>query len=109
TPQDLALLDARKTINFSKKLNVPVIGIVQNMTAFKCPHCGNYIDIFEGTGTAKAARDFGIEILGKIPIDKKIVETGDQGEAYIRNYKDLESAKAMASIVDRIIEKIEKL
>ena len=106
TPQDLALLDARKTINFSKKLNVPVIGIVQNMSAFKCPHCGKLIDIFEGSGTEKAARDFGIEILGKIPIDKKIVETGDQGEAYIRNYKDLESAKAMVKIVDRVIKKI---
>ncbi len=107
TPQDLSLLDARKTINFSRKVNVPVIGIIQNMTAFKCPYCGKLIDIFEGSGTEKAAKDFGVEILGKIPIDKKIVETGDKGEPYIKDYKDSDSAKAMASIVDKIIEKIE--
>ena len=109
TPQDLALLDARKTINFSKKLNVPVIGIVQNMTAFKCPHCGNYIDIFEGTGTEKAARDFGVDILGKIPIDKMIVEASDKGKAYIKNNRDSESAKSMESIVNKVIKKVENV
>jgi len=106
TPQDLSLLDARKTINFSRKVNVPVIGIIQNMTAFKCPYCGQYIDIFEGAGTEKAAKDFGVEILGKIPIDKKIVETGDKGEAYIKNYKESDSAMAMSHIVDKIIERL---
>lgn len=106
TPQDLSLLDARKTINFSRKVNVPVIGIIQNMTAFKCPYCGQYIDIFEGAGTEKAAKDFGVEILGKIPIDKKIVETGDKGEAYIKNYKESDSAMAMTHIVDKIIERL---
>ena len=106
TSQELALLDVRKTINFSAKLNVPVLGIIHNMSAFKCPHCNKEIDIFSGSGIEKAAKDFGIEILGKIPIDRKIVESGDKGLAFIHDYGNLESAKEMSKIVEKITKKI---
>ncbi|MEA2104496.1 MAG: Mrp/NBP35 family ATP-binding protein [Candidatus Cloacimonadota bacterium] len=107
TPQDLSLLDARKTINFSKKLNVEILGIVENMSGFKCPHCGEMINIFEGMGVKKAAEDFGVDILGQIPIDPNISKTGDMGESYMKNHSDAESAKEFSKIADAILAKFE--
>nr|HPR17930.1 Mrp/NBP35 family ATP-binding protein [Candidatus Cloacimonadota bacterium] len=75
TPQDISLLDARKTIKFSQKMNVPILGIIENMSTFVCPHCHKEIDIFTGMGVQKAADDFAIDILGKIPIDVNIVKS----------------------------------
>ncbi len=106
TPQDVALLDARKTIKFSQKLHVPVLGIIENMGKFTCPHCGEAIDIFKGLGVEKAAKDFNIEILGKIPIDMKISEMGDKGGSFIDVYRETDSAREMKKIVNRIIEKL---
>ncbi len=106
TPQDIALLDARKTIKFSQKLNVPVLGIIENMSTFVCPHCGEKIDIFTGLGVEKAAKDFNIEILGKIPIDVNIVRSGDKGRSYLDNFKHLAPAKEIYKIVSKIMKKI---
>jgi ATP-binding protein involved in chromosome partitioning len=108
TPQDIALLDARKTIKFSQKMDVPVIGIVENMSTFACPHCGEEIDIFQGMGVEKAAKDFNIDILGKIPLDRKIVESGDSGKTFISEFAENISAKAFEKVVEKVIEKIEK-
>ena len=108
TPQDIALLDARKTIKFSQKLNVPVLGIIENMSTFVCPHCGEEIDIFQGYGVAKAAADFQIDILGKIPIDRKIVEAGDFGKSFMTENEDSPSVKEFDRIVQKVITKIEK-
>ena len=107
TPQDVAILDARKTIKFSEKLSVPVLGIIENMSGFTCPHCGKKIEIFQGKGTIKAANDFNIDILGKIPIDNKIVKTSDAGRPYIYDYNSLPAAKEMKNIVNKIIKKVE--
>ena len=108
TPQDIALLDARKTISFSKKMNVPVVGIVENMSTFFCPHCGKEIDIFQGFGVAKAASDFQIDLLGKIPIDRKIVESGDSGSIFLTSWENVPAAQEFERIVKKIIRKIEK-
>lgn len=107
TPQDVAILDARKTIKFSEKLSVPVLGIIENMSGFTCPHCGKKIEIFQGKGTIKAANDFNIDILGKIPIDNKIVKTSDAGRPYIYDYNSLPAAREMKNIVNKIIKKVE--
>ncbi len=107
TPQDVAILDARKTIKFSEKLSVPVLGIIENMSGFTCPHCGKKIEIFQGKGTIKAANDFNIDILGKIPIDNKIVKTSDAGRPYIYDYNSLPAAKEMKNIVNKVIKKVE--
>ena len=107
TPQDLALLDARKTIKFSQKLNVPVLGLIENMSSFLCPHCGKEIDIFKGLGITKAAQDFKLDLLGKIPIDTKIVNSGDEGFSYVSTYGDSTSGKEMKKIVDQIVKKLE--
>ncbi|MBN2460269.1 MAG: Mrp/NBP35 family ATP-binding protein [Candidatus Cloacimonetes bacterium] len=106
TPQDIALLDARKTIRFSQKLNVPVLGLIENMSTFHCPHCGKVIDIFKGLGIEKAAHDFSLEILGKIPIDTNIVYTGDKGISYLARHADSESAVNYMKIVKRIMVKL---
>ncbi len=106
TPQDIALLDARKTIKFSQKMNVPVLGIIENMSTFVCPHCREKIDIFTGLGVQKAATDFNIDILGKIPIDVNIVRSGDTGVSFLNEWKDSLPAIEFNTIVKKIIDKI---
>ena len=105
TPQDIALLDARKTINFSKKMNVPVLGIIENMSGFKCPHCGKDINLFKTGGGQKASEDFEVDLLGKIPIDSDIVESGDSGRPYVYDYDKKEGAKKYKSIVKELLKK----
>ncbi len=109
TPQDVAFLDARKTIKFSEKLNVPILGLVENMASFVCPHCGQAIDLFKGEGAIKAAEDFGVEILGNIPVDVNIPKTTDGGRPYIYDYGKTTGAKEFTKIVHRIIEKVENV
>jgi ATP-binding protein involved in chromosome partitioning len=79
TPQDVALIDARKGLAMFRKVNVPVIGIVENMSSFVCPHCGETTDIFKKDGGRKTADLLGTAFLGAIPLDPKIVLGGDAG------------------------------
>jgi len=101
TPQDVALLDSRRTVNFAKQLNMPVIGIVENMSGFTCPHCGSAIDLFKTGGGEKAARELGVPFLGSIPIDYKVCETGDAGEPLMLE-PNSRAAKSFVGIVDKI-------
>lgn len=102
TPQDVALVSVRKSINFVKKMNMPVIGIVENMSGFRCPHCNKEIDIFKTGGGEKASADFQINFLGKVPIDPKIVTTGDTGEPFLIENSSTDAGKAFARIVEKI-------
>ncbi|MFY1112043.1 MAG: P-loop NTPase [Methanosarcinaceae archaeon] len=79
TPQDVALVSVRKSINFSSKLNVPVIGIVDNMNGLVCPHCGEMINVFGSGGVEKASKDFNVPILAELPIEPKVAEMEDKG------------------------------
>jgi len=79
TPQDVALISVRKSIKFSEKLNIPVIGLVDNMHGLICPHCDEYIELFGTGGVEKAAKDFNIPILARLPIEPKIAEMEDKG------------------------------
>ncbi len=79
TPQDVALIDARKGLAMFRKVNVPVLGIIENMSTFVCPHCGQETDIFKKGGGRKTADLLGTAFLGSIPLDAKIVEGGDAG------------------------------
>ena len=105
TPQDLALVSVRKSINFVKKMNIPVIGIVENMSGFTCPHCHKEIDIFKTGGGLKASMDLQVPFLGKVPLDPNIVLTGDTGEPFLIKNASSDAAKAFMNIV----EKIEKI
>jgi Mrp family chromosome partitioning ATPase len=108
TPQDIALLSVRKSVNFAKSLRMAIIGIIENMSGFTCPHCNTEIDIFGKGGGEKIADDFNIPLLGKIPIDSKITETGDKGKPIVAEYQNLNTTKIFIEIVNKINEFIEK-
>jgi len=108
TPQDVALVSVRKSINFVKKMNMPIIGIVENMSGFKCPHCGKNIDLFKTGGGLKASKDFQVSFLGKVPIDPKIVLTGDSGEPFLVKNSSTDAGKAFVKIVEKIEEIVNK-
>jgi ATP-binding protein involved in chromosome partitioning len=108
TPQDVALVSVRKSINFVKQMKIPVVGIIENMSGFQCPHCGKSIDIFKTGGGKKASNDFNVPFLGKIPLDEKIVETGDSGNPFITNNKRTEIEKSFSMIVKNIEDVINK-
>lgn len=107
TPQEVALMDARKTIAMAQTMQRKVLGIIENMSGFKCPHCNNYIDLYPPGGAEKASIDFGITVLGKIPFETEISQQGDQGLPFVLKNPDSESAKAFKSVVKKIRETIE--
>lgn len=102
TPQDIALVSVRKSLNFVKKMNIPIIGIIENMSGFKCPHCSKEINLFKTGGGVKASKDFKVPFLGKIPIDPHIVETGDSGKTFMIKEKNAETARSFKEIVENI-------
>jgi len=102
TPQDVALLDSRKAVNFAKILNMPVIGILENMSGLACPHCSKEIDLFKTGGGEKAAQDLSVPFLGSVPIDPQIVQSGDSGDGFVISHPELKSAKAIEDIRKRI-------
>jgi ATP-binding protein involved in chromosome partitioning len=99
TPQDVALLDSRKAVNFTRKLNVPIIGILENMSGFVCPYCGKQVNLFKIGGGERAAREMGVPFLGSIPMDPKIVESGDSGTPFVESYPDSPATEAFLKIV----------
>ncbi|MBN2297945.1 MAG: Mrp/NBP35 family ATP-binding protein [Deltaproteobacteria bacterium] len=104
TPQDVALLDSRKSVQFARALELKILGIVENMSGFACPHCGETIDLFKIGGGRKAAEDLGVPFLGSIPIDPKIVTGTDEGKPFIAYDNGSGSVKAFKQILDTIIE-----
>ena len=108
TPQEVALMDARKTIKMSMVMQRNVLGIIENMSGFKCPHCGEYIDLYPPGGAEKASTDFQVELLGKIPFETEIGQQSDQGLPFILKYPDSNSAKAFKEVVSKILKVIEK-
>ena len=104
TPQDVALLDSRKTVVFSENLQVPVLGIVENMAGLPCPHCGEEINLFKVGGGEKAAKELKVPFLGRIPIDPEVVSTGDEGMPIVAADPDSSAAKAFNDIVEKIVK-----
>jgi len=102
TPQEISLADVRKSINFCKTVNIEIFGIIENMSGFDCPHCGETVDIFGSGGGEKTAADFNIPFLGKIPFDPKVVSCGDSGTSYQDTYPDSEVTKAFAAVAEEI-------
>jgi Mrp family chromosome partitioning ATPase len=108
TPQDVALLDSRKAITFARQLKLPIIGIVENMSGFTCPHCNKNIDLFKKGGGEKAAREMLVPFLGAIPIDPEIVLSGDSGRSVIDNPDQKESSDAFSKIAAKWRELLEE-
>lgn len=100
TPQDVALVSVRKSITFVNKLKIPVLGVIENMSGFICPHCKKKLNIFKAGGGKKAADDFNVPFLGSIPLDPTIVEKGDEGT--ITMMKDTVLTISFATIADNV-------
>jgi ATP-binding protein involved in chromosome partitioning len=103
TPQDLSLIDVRKSIDFCKQLNVPVLGVIENMSGFVCPHCENVVDIFKRGGGEKMAGEMGVPFLGRIPIEPLIVEASDNGKPFLYHYGKTPAAQAFAEAIKPIL------
>jgi len=95
TGQGLALLDSRKAVNFLKQVGVPVLGILENMTTFCCPHCAKEVNLFKSGGGAQAAAALSVPFLGSVPFDPAMVEAGDAGKLFVLEQKDAAPSLAL--------------
>jgi ATP-binding protein involved in chromosome partitioning len=102
TPQKVAAVDVRKSISFCRQVGVPVLGVLENMSGFVCPRCGEVTPVFRSGGGRRIAEDMGVPFLGSIPMDPKIAESCDEGRAYITGYADSPTAAIMRDIVARL-------
>ncbi len=106
TPQDLSLIDAKKGLNMFQKVDVPVLGMIENMSYFLCPNCGERSDIFAHGGASIAATEIGIDFLGEIPLEMAIREGGDNGTPIVAADPDGKHAKAYCEIAKSVWAKI---
>jgi ATP-binding protein involved in chromosome partitioning len=106
TPQDIALADARKGLNMFRKVDVPVFGIIENMSYFSCPHCGERTEIFSHGGARDEAELLSTDFLGEIPLDQEIRETSDSGNPIVVSNPGSAHAKAFQDIADKVAAKI---
>jgi len=104
TPQDLSLIDVRKSIDFCRQLKLPVLGVIENMSGLVCPHCGQVIDVFKRGGGEKMAKEMEIPFLGSIPIEPLIVEASDNGKPFVYHYGKTPAAMAFAKAIQPILE-----
>jgi len=102
TPQEVAVLDSRKSIQFAKKLNIPYIGVIENMSGFICPHCGKEINLFKKGGGIKAAEELHVNFLGDIPFELDMVELSDNGKVFVKYKKNSIILKKVNKIVEGI-------
>ncbi|XP_074647953.1 cytosolic Fe-S cluster assembly factor nubp1-A-like [Tubulanus polymorphus] len=110
TPQEVALLDVRKEINFCRKVNLPIIGVVENMSGFVCPNCKNESQIFPPTtgGAQKMADDLDIQFLGRLPLDPRIGKCCDEGKSFLAEVPDSPAAVAYTQIIEKIMNHCEQ-
>jgi ATP-binding protein involved in chromosome partitioning len=108
TPQDLALIDARKGLNMFRKVNVPVLGLVENMSTFVCPHCGQPSNIFGHGGARAEAARLGVPFLGEVPLTLAIRETSDEGRPVVATEPSSPAAAAFRQIAERALAELEQ-
>jgi ATP-binding protein involved in chromosome partitioning len=104
TPQEVALSDVRKCISFCNNLKLPVLGVLENMSGFVCPHCGQKTDVFKAGGGEIMARQMSVPFLGRVPIDPQIVQSCDSGKPFVYHYNQSQTAKAFGKISDTILK-----
>jgi Mrp family chromosome partitioning ATPase len=102
TPQEVSLMDSRKAVTFARKLGLKVLGIIENMSGFTCPHCGKDVDLFKKGGGERIAKEMGVPFLGRVPIDPNIVNASDEGTPFLIDHPDAPSSKAFMDIVKGI-------
>ncbi len=103
TPQNIALADVRKSINFCNHVKMNIIGLVENMSGMVCPHCSEVVDVFKSGGGEKTAKDFKINFLGRVPIDPRVVVGGDDGSPYLSSKVDSPAVSAFSSVIENVL------
>jgi MinD superfamily P-loop ATPase len=106
TPQQVALADVRKSINFCKTVKMEIAGVIENMSGFVCPHCDKTVDIFKSGGGEGLARDLELPFLGKIPMDPRVVMAGDDGTPYLSSTEESPATAAFAKVIDAVATRI---
>jgi len=104
TPQDLAVDDVRRSVDFCAQTGNPVLGLVENMSGLKCPHCGEIVDVFASGGGERLAQEAGVPFLGRIPLDPEVVRNADQGKVTMSENTDSPAAEAYGEIVNTILQ-----
>jgi len=104
TPQDLSLQDVRKSINFCRQLNIPVLGVIENMSGLVCPHCQKMIEVFKSGGGENMASEMGVPFLGRIPMDPQIVGGSDEGKPFVYHHRETESAEAFIRAIQPVLQ-----
>ena len=109
TPQDVSTLDSTKAITFVEMLKMDVLGVVENMSGFSCPHCGEVIDLFGTGGGKRIAEEHHVPYLGSIPLDPEMRKAGDEGRPFIIKRKDeTPSWKAINDIMEKLVSIVER-
>lgn len=106
-PSDVSQHVVRKAINMTKQMDVPIIGLIENMSGFVCPNCNTYYDMLGSGGVESLAKEYSIKFLGKIPIDPIIAKNADSGKSFLLENSNNNSSKAMNDIIDKILETVE--
>jgi len=107
TPQDVATLDSTKAISFVEQMDLPVLGVIENMSGFTCPHCHTEINLFGSGGGERIAQEHHVPFLGKIPVDILMREAGDEGCPFIGKKRDSSTWEAINAIMERLIAEID--
>jgi ATP-binding protein involved in chromosome partitioning len=107
-PSELSSSIVKKAITFAQRLNMPIIGVVENMSGFICPHCQERIEIFKSGGGKKMAQEMNVAFLGTIPIDPEVGVDSDKGTPFVCSHKDSEAAKAFVEIVKNVESYLKK-
>ena len=108
TPQRVAAVDVRKSITFCRQLDVPILGVIENMSGFVCPKCGELARIFSSGGGKETAENMGVDFLGSVPIDSGVAESGDCGRPLVMLYPDSRPAMAFREIASAVEDKVNK-
>ena len=109
TPQEVSLIDVQKSINFCRKVKMRILGLVENMSGFICPHCGKELDIFKRGGGERLAEELGIRFLGRIPVDPRVVAAGDAGKPVLGAYPESVTARAFEELVRNVVAATEEM
>src|SRR6266571_5992463 len=107
TPQDVALLDVRRAVGMFQRLNVPILGIVENMSHFVCPHCGGTTSIFGDTGGQRVAEEYGVPLLARIPLEMDTRKGGDEGVPIAVGQPDSAQARAFRGLAEGVVERLD--
>jgi len=106
-PSEVSQSVVKKAVTFARKLDVPILGIIENMSGMICPHCGEMIEVFSSGGGAKISDEMNVDLLGSIPMDPRVSADSDKGTPFVISHPDSPAAKIFSQIVTEIEKKVE--